>query len=236
VCAKLRLVIQHLPRDILSPCDDRHTSKEIGSKSRASEQQTACIFPGWKDIRLPQFCPTVGISPQSILITDIHASILAVIKISLTGTQQRTITKSNIKGGDGCPYPGCGKLYTSASNRRSHVRDKHEVKVFRCAVCNKEFGAKQVLDKHVRSVHDRQKYPCPHPGCNNLYTSESNRDFHYRYVQAVQSPGTLLKNLLHLRWNGIAQRSRFNPKSHKSSDRLRSSLRLTMVGQRRDKF
>ena len=39
----------------------------------------------------------------------------------------------------------------------------------------------QVLDKHVRSVHDRQKYPCPHPGCN-LYTSESNRDFHYRYV------------------------------------------------------
>lgn len=68
-----------------------------------------------------------------------------------------------------CPYPGCGKRFTSKSNRNNHVRTAHEGLRFSCGEveitgpgfegwsndqgCGSQFSAKARLEDHIRYVH-----------------------------------------------------------------------------------
>jgi uncharacterized Zn-finger protein len=51
-----------------------------------------------------------------------------------------------------------------------------------CPICDKSLSRKEDLDRHHKTVHEKEKYFCPHPGCTRTepFTRKDNRDQHIR--------------------------------------------------------
>ncbi|CAD6208715.1 GSCOCG00003522001-RA-CDS [Cotesia congregata] len=56
-----------------------------------------------------------------------------------------------------CPYNNCDKKYHHTNQLKSHIRIKHEKRVFQCDLCKKEFAYKVTLVKHISLTHSNEK-------------------------------------------------------------------------------
>ena len=60
------------------------------------------------------------------------------------------------------------KKLSSIHSKQQHKRQVHEeVKDFECNVCNRVFGQKNELKKHVHNVHQQKHYNCSL--CGNIF-------------------------------------------------------------------
>ena len=56
----------------------------------------------------------------------------------------------------------CEYKATTKSGLQKHVRSIHEGQKFPCLHCGSTFSQKGNLQTHMKSVHKGQKIPCPH--------------------------------------------------------------------------
>lgn len=60
-----------------------------------------------------------------------------------------------------CPIEGCKTVATQQSNLDRHIKNVHEKqKNFLCDACDKAFGSKSDLQRHVDGVHKKKTYSC----------------------------------------------------------------------------
>ena len=52
------------------------------------------------------------------------------------------------------------KYFNSKGILRSHIKSVHEKVKYPCIQCIKEFTLKSNRKKHIKSVHEKVKYPC----------------------------------------------------------------------------
>ncbi|THU99945.1 hypothetical protein K435DRAFT_794542 [Dendrothele bispora CBS 962.96] len=57
-----------------------------------------------------------------------------------------------------CELPGCGQDFTAVHNLRNHLRSHEKLKKFLCGKCKKTFSTKSVLNRHVSTIHSKEKY------------------------------------------------------------------------------
>merc|ERR1719203_1226739 len=74
--------------------------------------------------------------------------------------------------------PKCGKTYYSISLLKDHILYVHEGKPkpkFKCSLCEKSYGTKQVLENHM-SVHEGKIFQCSN--CNEEFTLKNKLESH----------------------------------------------------------
>ncbi|XP_058122027.1 zinc finger protein 879-like isoform X2 [Anopheles coustani] len=77
-----------------------------------------------------------------------------------------------------CEY--CGKHYTHRVYFRSHV-DSHRNELsgqYKCSICDRSFGAKNSLQRHLASHTGEKKYKCMY--CDKSFSTSYNRLNHHR--------------------------------------------------------
>ena len=62
----------------------------------------------------------------------------------------------------------CGKQYSSASNKRKHVREHHENNPpkgsYWCHHCGKDYDKRYRLNEHIKDTHTNSRFTCPKCG------------------------------------------------------------------------
>ena len=56
----------------------------------------------------------------------------------------------------------CDKDFGQKQNLKRHIERQHEteVKVFECDQCNTKYTTQKDLKRHIRSIHDKEKFSC----------------------------------------------------------------------------
>ncbi|KFB38375.1 hypothetical protein ZHAS_00005743 [Anopheles sinensis] len=89
-----------------------------------------------------------------------------------------------------CEY--CGKHYTHRVYFRSHV-DSHRNELsgqYKCSICDRSFGAKNSLQRHLASHTGEKKYKCMY--CDKSFSTSYNRLNHHR-IHTGERPHKCLK-------------------------------------------
>ncbi|KAK8845332.1 hypothetical protein IAR55_006045 [Kwoniella newhampshirensis] len=84
----------------------------------------------------------------------------------------------------GCPFPGCGQLYSRMEYLKRHQRKHKDDRPFQCKDCTKAFARSDVLLRHRRRCHptpppnDRNSHspPAPHRNYPGVPISSSRTD------------------------------------------------------------
>ena len=88
----------------------------------------------------------------------------------------------------------CYKLFTQKGGLNRHIKSVHDKVKYPCEKCGNLFTKKTSLDKHIESVHNKVKHPCKK--CDKLFNDKSNLDKHIESVHSkVKHPCEQCGNL-----------------------------------------
>ncbi|XP_066289881.1 zinc finger protein 502-like isoform X2 [Branchiostoma lanceolatum] len=75
-----------------------------------------------------------------------------------------------------------GGQETNLAKMKRHKLTLTEARPYKCEMknCNSTFKRKYDLEKHVCSVHNRNRFPCPFEGCKQTYGVKSKMISHYK--------------------------------------------------------
>ena len=82
-----------------------------------------------------------------------------------------------------CPLL-CGKAFVRKGCVQKHIKSVHEGQMFPCMQCEYKTAWKGDLQKHIKSVHEGQKFPCPQ--CEYKATWKGNLKTHIKSVHKSQ--------------------------------------------------
>ena len=100
--------------------------------------------------------------------------------------------------GERVPCDICGKFFTNIRNVKAHIKDIHGQSrlptTFKCFVCEKQFGRKQKLEKHLKSMASTKSksqittkgYNCDFPSCEMSFATSSNVTRYKRVVHGLE--------------------------------------------------
>lgn len=84
------------------------------------------------------------------------------------------------------PCPKCPQQFTRRSNLNKHLRSIHDrERRFQCMLCSRRFKRRDHLVKHVRSVHEKErKFGCDI--CGVRFAEKYNRDKHRESIHLTR--------------------------------------------------
>ncbi|XP_059146263.1 zinc finger protein 91-like isoform X2 [Physella acuta] len=149
------------------------------------------------------FCEKCGKKFSCQRYLDVHYKIHLKNEKHAANPPQRTVA---------CEYPGCGKLFTTRENMKSHLLNQHRGRkpksvpgvFFSCSVegCGKQFSFRSTLYRHNKLVHkggdyklgkEFVKHPCKYDGCFKEFNRKNLLEEHM-----VMEHGKTPKRLLPL--------------------------------------
>jgi KRAB domain-containing zinc finger protein len=87
-----------------------------------------------------------------------------------------------------CSFDNCKKSYTGRSALNAHVRSVHERVRYPCSGCDKSFADRGNLHKHISSIHDETRYQCDH--CEKSFTTRGNLNAHIKLQHKQSTNGS----------------------------------------------
>ncbi|ODM90372.1 putative zinc finger protein [Orchesella cincta] len=81
----------------------------------------------------------------------------------------------------------CGKVFANQQRLTRHDLVHNKVKKHSCTVCNRDFTLLHNLQKHLKAVHLKERFPCTQPGCDKKYGGSSNLSEHLRKKHGIYS-------------------------------------------------
>lgn len=81
-----------------------------------------------------------------------------------------------------CQYPGCMKRFQTKSTLSRHVLAVHNLSMFSCRLCRRNFKTERTLDNHIKSahVHESAWYRCH--VCQRCFATNSSRKRHFQQI------------------------------------------------------
>ena len=80
-----------------------------------------------------------------------------------------------------CNY--CGKQFSGKGNLKKHIRSVHEKLRYPCDQCEYQAVEKRLIKFHIQSKHEGVTYPCPH--CDHRSKTRSTLYYHNKKMHSV---------------------------------------------------
>ena len=85
-----------------------------------------------------------------------------------------------------CTHPGCEEIFKNSASRSRHFYIVHHPNKYRCETCNKSFGHKTSLQKHLVTHTGERSVPCP--DCDRKFATKSVLRDHQRSAHTGEKP------------------------------------------------
>lgn len=74
----------------------------------------------------------------------------------------------------------CGKIFSTESNVKRHIKTVHEEGRYQCSFCKKIYPKEDSLQRHIKSVHEEIRHLCPF--CDQSFSQKGHLSAHIKSI------------------------------------------------------